>query len=53
MNEEALKMDPILKPHPKLLSLDEKSILTVTRTNILSQITVRLTIPNTHKPVSL
>uniref|UniRef100_A0A9J8BPZ2 Leucine rich repeat containing 9 n=1 Tax=Cyprinus carpio carpio TaxID=630221 RepID=A0A9J8BPZ2_CYPCA len=50
LDEEALKMGPILKHHPKLLSLDEKSILTVTRTNVLSQITVRLTIPNIHKP---
>ncbi|KTG43062.1 hypothetical protein cypCar_00015168 [Cyprinus carpio] len=40
LDEEALKMGPILKHHPKLLSLDEKSILTVTRTNVLSQITV-------------
>uniref|UniRef100_A0A673J9S6 Leucine rich repeat containing 9 n=1 Tax=Sinocyclocheilus rhinocerous TaxID=307959 RepID=A0A673J9S6_9TELE len=40
LDEEALKMEPILKPHPKLLSLDEKSILTVARANVLSQITV-------------
>jgi len=42
-------MQPILKPNPKMLSLEEKSILTVARANILSQITVRFTIPNTHK----
>ncbi|XP_067277190.1 leucine-rich repeat-containing protein 9 isoform X1 [Pseudorasbora parva] len=40
LDEEALNMEPILKPHPKMLSLDEKSILTVARANILSQITV-------------
>ncbi|KTG39503.1 hypothetical protein cypCar_00002327 [Cyprinus carpio] len=40
LDEEALNMEPILKPHPKLLSLDEKSTLTVARANVLSQITV-------------
>ncbi|KAM4723466.1 leucine-rich repeat-containing protein 9 [Anableps anableps] len=36
----ALSMEPALKPQPKLLSLDEKTLLSVTRANILSQITV-------------
>ncbi|ROL49635.1 Leucine-rich repeat-containing protein 9 [Anabarilius grahami] len=40
LDEEALNVEPILNPHPKMLSLDEKSILTVARANILSQITV-------------
>ncbi|XP_056616186.1 leucine-rich repeat-containing protein 9 isoform X3 [Triplophysa dalaica] len=40
LDEGALGMEPILKPHPKMLSLDEKSILTVARANVLSQITV-------------
>ncbi|XP_051504244.1 leucine-rich repeat-containing protein 9 [Myxocyprinus asiaticus] len=40
LDEEALNMEPILKPHPKMLSLDEKSILAVARANVLSQITV-------------
>ncbi|XP_039527778.1 leucine-rich repeat-containing protein 9 isoform X3 [Pimephales promelas] len=40
LDEEALNMQPTLKPNPKMLSLEEKSILTVARANILSQITV-------------
>ncbi|XP_054909202.1 leucine-rich repeat-containing protein 9 isoform X2 [Poeciliopsis prolifica] len=36
----ALSMDPTLKPQPKLLSLDERTLLSVARANILSQITV-------------
>ncbi|XP_073775247.1 leucine-rich repeat-containing protein 9 isoform X2 [Danio rerio] len=40
LDEEALNMEPILKSHPKMLSLDEKAILTAARANILSQITV-------------
>ncbi|XP_055025567.2 leucine-rich repeat-containing protein 9 isoform X2 [Misgurnus anguillicaudatus] len=40
LDEKALKMDPILKPHPKMLSIDEKSILAVAKANVLSQITV-------------
>ncbi|XP_050982867.1 leucine-rich repeat-containing protein 9 [Labeo rohita] len=40
LDEDALNLEPILKPHPKLLSLDEKSILAVARANVLSQITV-------------
>ncbi|XP_072533364.1 leucine-rich repeat-containing protein 9 [Salminus brasiliensis] len=40
LDEEALALEPILKPQAKLLSLDEKSILTAARANVLSQITV-------------
>ncbi|XP_014829345.1 PREDICTED: leucine-rich repeat-containing protein 9-like [Poecilia mexicana] len=36
----ALSMDPTLKPQPKLLSLDERTLLSVARANTLSQITV-------------
>lgn len=42
LDEGALDMEPILKPHPKMLSLDEKSILTVAKANVLSQITVSI-----------
>lgn len=34
-------MEPVLKPRPKMLSLDDKTLLNVARANILSQITVR------------
>uniref|UniRef100_A0A4W5RBJ4 Leucine rich repeat containing 9 n=1 Tax=Hucho hucho TaxID=62062 RepID=A0A4W5RBJ4_9TELE len=37
---ETLNMEPMLKPRPKLLSLDEKTLLNVARANVLSQITV-------------
>ncbi|XP_063080259.1 leucine-rich repeat-containing protein 9 [Engraulis encrasicolus] len=37
---EVLAMEPIVKPRPKLLSLDEKTLLNVARANVLSQITV-------------
>lgn len=33
-------MEPVLKPQPKLLSLDDKILLSVARANVLSQITV-------------
>uniref|UniRef100_A0A8B9JUF2 Leucine-rich repeat-containing protein 9-like n=1 Tax=Astyanax mexicanus TaxID=7994 RepID=A0A8B9JUF2_ASTMX len=40
LDREALALEPILEPRPKLLSLDEKSILTAAQANVLSQITV-------------
>ncbi|KAM4625879.1 leucine-rich repeat-containing protein 9 [Polymixia lowei] len=40
LDEEALNMEPVLKPRPKMLSLDEKTLLNVARANVLSQITV-------------
>lgn len=40
LDDEVLALEPILKPQPKLLSLDEKTILTAARANVLSQITV-------------
>ncbi|XP_053331520.1 leucine-rich repeat-containing protein 9 [Spea bombifrons] len=39
-DEELLKMEPVLKPKPKLITLDEKSILSASKSNIYSQITV-------------
>ena len=42
LDDEALRMDPVLKLRPKMLSLDEKILLNVARANVLSQITVRI-----------
>ncbi|XP_028422571.1 leucine-rich repeat-containing protein 9 isoform X3 [Perca flavescens] len=40
LDREVLNMEPVLKPQPKLLSLDDKILLNVARANVLSQITV-------------
>ncbi|KAL0969049.1 hypothetical protein UPYG_G00222010 [Umbra pygmaea] len=40
LDQETLNMEPMLKQRPKMLSLDEKSLLTMSRANVLSQITV-------------
>ncbi|XP_030299252.1 leucine-rich repeat-containing protein 9 isoform X2 [Sparus aurata] len=40
LDKEALNMEPVLKPQPTLLSLDDKILLNVARANVLSQITV-------------
>ncbi|XP_039597283.1 leucine-rich repeat-containing protein 9 [Polypterus senegalus] len=40
LDEEILNMEPIYKPKPKIISLDEKTILSVCKANILSQITI-------------
>ncbi|XP_035243517.1 leucine-rich repeat-containing protein 9 isoform X2 [Anguilla anguilla] len=40
LDEEALGMEPVLQPRPKMPSLDEKALLAVARANVLSQITV-------------
>ncbi|KAM6969606.1 leucine-rich repeat-containing protein 9 [Tautogolabrus adspersus] len=40
LDKEVLSMEPVLKPQPKLLSLDDKVLLNVARANVLSQITV-------------
>nr|XP_046268045.1 leucine-rich repeat-containing protein 9 isoform X2 [Scatophagus argus] len=40
LDGKVLNMEPVLKPHPKLLSLDDKILLNVARANVLSQITV-------------
>lgn len=39
-DEEVLNTEPVLKPQPRLLSLDDKILLSVARANVLSQITV-------------
>ncbi|KAM7375862.1 hypothetical protein PAMP_005628 [Pampus punctatissimus] len=40
LDKEVLNMEPVLKPQPRLLGLDEKILLNVARANVLSQITV-------------
>ncbi|XP_062296863.1 leucine-rich repeat-containing protein 9 [Scomber scombrus] len=40
LDKGVLNMEPVLKPQPRLLSLDEKILLNVARANVLSQITV-------------
>ncbi|KAK3554466.1 hypothetical protein QTP70_023488 [Hemibagrus guttatus] len=40
LDEQVLALEPNPKPQPKLLSLDERSILTAARANVLRQITV-------------
>ncbi|XP_070698683.1 leucine-rich repeat-containing protein 9 [Pempheris klunzingeri] len=40
LDKEVISMEPVLKPQPKLLSLDDKILLNVARANVLSQITV-------------
>ncbi|XP_041810349.1 leucine-rich repeat-containing protein 9 [Chelmon rostratus] len=40
LDKQVLNMEPVLKPQPKLLSLDDKILLNVARANVLSQITV-------------
>lgn len=42
LDKEVLNMEPVLKPQPKLLSLDDKILLNVARANVLSQITVSI-----------
>lgn len=39
-DNEVLIMEPVLKPQPRLLSMDDKILLNIARANILSQITV-------------
>uniref|UniRef100_A0A8C2ZFG9 Leucine rich repeat containing 9 n=1 Tax=Cyclopterus lumpus TaxID=8103 RepID=A0A8C2ZFG9_CYCLU len=40
LDREVLNMEPVLKPQPRLLSLDDKILLNVAKANVLSQITV-------------
>ncbi|KAG8453463.1 hypothetical protein GDO86_000189 [Hymenochirus boettgeri] len=40
LDKETLALEPFLKPKPKIISLDEKTILSVAKANIFSQITV-------------
>ncbi|KAM8921171.1 leucine-rich repeat-containing protein 9 [Pelodytes ibericus] len=39
-DETIIKMEPVLKPRPKIISLDEKTVLSVAKANIYSQITI-------------
>uniref|UniRef100_A0A3B3ZSQ7 Uncharacterized protein n=1 Tax=Periophthalmus magnuspinnatus TaxID=409849 RepID=A0A3B3ZSQ7_9GOBI len=39
VDREVLNMEPVLKPQPKLLILDDKMLLNVTQANVFSQIT--------------
>ncbi|XP_067847992.1 leucine-rich repeat-containing protein 9 isoform X2 [Heptranchias perlo] len=40
LDEEVVKMDPIVKQKPKILSLDEMTLLSIARASVLSQITI-------------
>ncbi|MCJ8731078.1 hypothetical protein PDJAM_G00191760 [Pangasius djambal] len=40
LDEQVFALEPVPKPRPRLLSLDESSVLTAARANVLSQITV-------------
>ncbi|MEE6494039.1 hypothetical protein FKM82_017005 [Ascaphus truei] len=40
LDEDIINAEPIVKPRPKIISLDEKTVLSVARANIMSQITV-------------
>lgn len=52
-DEEVLSMEPVLKPQPRLLSLDDKILLNVARANVLSQITVSGGKRKTKKPFQI
>ncbi|KAM4690503.1 leucine-rich repeat-containing protein 9, partial [Rhinophrynus dorsalis] len=39
-DEDIINMEPIIKPRPKIISLDEKTVLSLAKANIYSQITV-------------
>jgi hypothetical protein len=41
-DDEVLKMEPRIKPRPKLISLDEKTIISLAKTNIYSHIVVSI-----------
>ncbi|XP_078418403.1 leucine-rich repeat-containing protein 9 isoform X2 [Cetorhinus maximus] len=40
LDEEVLKMDPVVKQMPKILNLDEMTLLSISGASILSQITI-------------
>uniref|UniRef100_A0A4W3GU67 Leucine rich repeat containing 9 n=1 Tax=Callorhinchus milii TaxID=7868 RepID=A0A4W3GU67_CALMI len=40
VDEEIVNMEPIMKPRPKVISLDEKTMLSIAKAAVLSQITV-------------
>ena len=41
-DDEVIKMDPRIKPRPKLISLDDKTILSLANTSIYSHIVVSI-----------
>lgn len=41
-DDEVMKMEPRIKPHPKLISLDDKMIISLAKTNIYSHIVVSI-----------
>lgn len=41
-DDEVIKMDPRIKPRPKLISLDDKTILSLAKTSIYSHIVVSI-----------
>ncbi|KAM4663517.1 LOW QUALITY PROTEIN: leucine-rich repeat-containing protein 9 [Discoglossus pictus] len=40
LDEDIIAVEPTIKPRPKIISLDEKTILSVAKANIYSQITI-------------
>lgn len=42
LDNEVLNMEPVLRPQPKLLNVDDKTLLNMARANFLSQITVSI-----------
>lgn len=41
-DDEVLSMEPLVKPKPKIICLDEKTVLAVAKANVYSQIMVLL-----------
>lgn len=39
-DDEVLSMEPIIKPKPKIICLDEKTVMAISKANIYSQIVV-------------
>lgn len=48
-DDEVIKMDPRIKPRPKLTRLDDKTILSLAKTSIYSHIVVSIKIWG-HEP---
>ena len=42
-DDEVIKMDPKIKPRPKLMSLDDKTILSLAKTSVYGHIVVSIT----------
>lgn len=41
-DDEVMKMEPKIKPRPKLISLDDKTIISLAKTNVYSHIVVSI-----------